>query len=75
MYAPVIGRISMDWTIVDVSDIPGAAEGDEVVLIGSDEGAYVTAEEIASKIGTISYEVTCSVDRRVPRLFKPLAGP
>jgi len=75
MYAPVIGRISMDWTIVDVSDIPGAAEGDEVVLIGSDDGAYVTAEEIAAKIGTISYEVTCSVDRRVPRLFKPLAGP
>ena len=70
-YAPIIGRISMDWTIVDVSDVAGVEEGDEVILIGSSDGISVTAEDIARTIGTISYEVTCSVDRRVERVYKP----
>ncbi|MEP7212171.1 MAG: alanine racemase [Acidobacteriota bacterium] len=70
-YAPVIGRVSMDWTIVDVSDVHNVNEGDEVVLIGIGDGVSIFAEDIAQTIGTISYEVTCSVDRRVERVYKP----
>jgi alanine racemase len=70
-YAPIIGRISMDWTIVDVSEIAGVREGDEVILIGNSDGLSILAEDIARAIGTISYEVTCDVDRRVERVYKP----
>jgi alanine racemase len=70
-YAPVIGRISMDWTIVDVTDILDPAEGDEVVLIGRSGDVTITAEDIARMIGTISYEVTCAIDRRVERVYTP----
>ncbi|HMJ08508.1 MAG TPA: alanine racemase [Pyrinomonadaceae bacterium] len=69
IYCPVVGRISMDWTIVDVTEIPGAVEGDEVILIGDSSGNRITAEDLAGRIGTISYEVTCAIDRRVPRKF------
>jgi alanine racemase len=66
-FAPVAGRISMDLTMIDVTDVPGVREGDEVTLIGESGGLAVTAEEIASHCGTISYEITCGVGRRVPR--------
>jgi alanine racemase len=59
----------MDWTVVDVTDIDGVSEGDEAVIIGSSGGLTVTAEDIARAIGTISYEVTCAVDRRVERVY------
>jgi alanine racemase len=72
-YAPVVGRISMDWTTLDVSGIDGMGVGDEVILIGEKDGLSINAEEIATAAGTISYEVTCSIDRRVPRLYLPLA--
>jgi alanine racemase len=71
-YAPVIGRISMDWTIVDVTDVQNVDEGDEVVLIGSGNSVSISAEDIARTIGTISYEVTCSIDRRVERVYRPI---
>ncbi len=67
--APVAGRVSMDLLTVDVTDIDGASIGDEVILLGSQGGETITPEEIASKIGTISYEVLCSVSARVPRVF------
>jgi alanine racemase len=63
---PVVGRVSMDLTTIDVTDLPEAAVGDEVVLLGDG----ITAEEIANKIGTISYEVFCSVSARVPRVYR-----
>jgi len=66
--APIVGRVSMDLTLVDVSEIEGVAVGDEVVLIGSQGEARITAEEIAGRVGTISYEVTCGVSDRVPRI-------
>ena len=66
--APIVGRVSMDLTLVDVSDIEGVAVADEVVLIGSQGEARITAEEIAGLVGTISYEVTCGVSDRVPRI-------
>jgi len=67
--APIVGRISMDLTIIDVTDIPGAALDDEVVLIGRQGEAAISAEEVAASLGTISYEVTCSVSLRVPRVY------
>ena len=60
----------MDWTMVDVTAIPAVAVGDEVVLMGSQMGQEITAEEIGGWAGTISYEILCSVGRRVQRIYK-----
>ncbi|MGZ8867442.1 MAG: alanine racemase [Thermoanaerobaculia bacterium] len=68
--APVVGRVSMDLLTVDVTDIPGAALGDEVVLLGRQGDEEVSVEELAAKIGTISYEVLCGVSARVPRVYR-----
>lgn len=68
--APVIGRVCMDFIMVDVTDIPRVSEGDEVVLIGRQGREEITADEIANKIGTISYEILCSIGKRVPRIYK-----
>ncbi|MBK5258808.1 MAG: alanine racemase [Thermoanaerobaculia bacterium] len=67
--APVVGRVSMDLVTLDVTDIAHAAPGDEVVLLGSQESETISPEEIAAKIGTISYEVFCGVSARVPRVY------
>jgi len=63
---PVVGRISMDWTLIDVTDVPAVAAGDEAVIIG--EG--VSAADIAGVAGTIAYEITCGVSSRVPRIYE-----
>ncbi len=68
-YAPVVGRISMDWTTLDVTGIPGVSVGDVVTIMGESDGLSLPAEDLAEKMGTISYEVTCGIDRRVPRLY------
>jgi alanine racemase len=68
-YAPVVGKISMDWTIIDVTDVPGAKLGDEVILIGEQNGLKIDAEELARLTDTISYEITCGIDRRVERRY------
>jgi alanine racemase len=68
-YATVIGRISMDLTIIDVTNVPGVEVDDEVVLIGARDGLSVTAEEIARTAGTLSYEITCGIGQRVPRIY------
>jgi alanine racemase len=67
-YAPVVGRVSMDLTLIDVTDVPEAAVGDEVVLMGERAGLSITAMELARKARTISYEITCGISRRVPRV-------
>jgi alanine racemase len=67
--APVAGRVTMDQTMVDVTDIPAARPGDEVVLIGSQGAETITADELATAVGTISYEVLCALGWRVPRLW------
>lgn len=69
-FAPVIGRISMDLTLLDVTGVPGVEHGDQVTLIGADGQLSVPAEEIARIAGTISYEITCGVSRRVPRKYE-----
>ncbi|WP_298039563.1 alanine racemase [uncultured Desulfuromonas sp.] len=68
--ATVAGTVCMDWTLVDVTDIPGVGVGDEVTLLGRDNGSRITAEEWAGKTGTISYEVFCQVSKRVPRIYR-----
>jgi alanine racemase len=70
MRAPVVGRVCMDWTMVDVTAITGVEVGDEVVLMGSQAGQEITPEEMGGWIGTISYEILCSVGKRVPRVYK-----
>lgn len=67
--ATVIGRISMDLTLIDVTGVPGVELDDEVILMGHDAGAWITAEEIARIAGTLSYEVTCGIGGRVPRVI------
>ena len=64
-----IGRICMDQMMVDVTDIPDVQEEDIVTLIGTDGGETVTADEMAELIGTINYEITCDISKRVPRIY------
>jgi len=66
---PVVGRISMDWTIIDVTDVPNIKLDDRVILIGEQNQLKVSAEDLAGKTGTISYEITCGIDRRVRRIY------
>lgn len=66
--APVIGRVSMEKTTINVSHIPDVAIGDEVVLMGVQNGQTITAEDIAQQLGTSNYEVVCSALPRVPRI-------
>ncbi|MEJ7624948.1 MAG: alanine racemase [Pyrinomonadaceae bacterium] len=65
--SPVVGRVSMDWTLFDVTDIEGVRSGDDVILIGPEPG-QPTAADIAGLTGTIGYEITCGLTRRVPRI-------
>ena len=67
--APIIGRISMDLCTIDVTNIPDCAVGDEVVLLGKQGNEYISANEIAAKAKTISYEVLCALGKRAPRVF------
>ncbi len=69
-YAPVVGRISMDLTTIDVTGVPGAEVGDEVLLIGRTAHCSVTAEDQAKWVGTIPYEITCGINWRVPRVYR-----
>lgn len=66
--APVVGTVCMDWTLVDVTDLPNVQIGDKVTLLGRDGAACITAEEWANKVGSITYEVFCNISKRVPRV-------
>lgn len=68
-YAPIVGRISMDLTLADVTGIPGVAVGDEVILLGSCDGLNVDAREHAELAHTIPYEILCAISKRVPRRY------
>lgn len=65
----IVGNISMDLTLLDVTDIPGVAVGDEVILIGSSGAASISAMDIAHMISTVPYEVLCTIGKRVPRIY------
>jgi alanine racemase len=68
--APVVGRVCMDLTMIDVTDIEGVAEGDEVILLGTQGKAQIAADEMAGWAETISYEIFTSIGARVPRIFE-----
>jgi alanine racemase len=68
--APVVGKVCMDFIMVDVTHIPRVSIGDEVILMGRQGKEQITPEEIAEKINSISYEVLCSIGKRVPRVYK-----
>jgi len=72
--ARILGRICMDQMVADVTDIPEAAPEDKVILMGEDQEEIITAEDIASWAGTISYEILLSVGSRVERIFYPPKG-
>jgi len=68
-YAPIVGLISMDLTMIDVTGIAGVEVGDEVILLGSSDGLTVSAQEHADLANTIAYEILCAISKRVPRKY------
>ena len=68
-YAPIIGRVCMDQIMVDVSEIPETAVGDEVIMIGRDGDCEVSVEEVAAPAASFNYELVCNIARRVPRVY------
>jgi len=70
-YAPIVGRISMDLTLADVTGLPGVAVGDEAILLGSWDSLSVDAREHAALANTVLYEILCGISKRVPRKCIP----
>ncbi len=70
-HANILGRVCMDQFMVDVTDVPYVREGDEVVLMGKDKttGEEITAEFLGELSGRFNYELTCDINKRVPRVF------
>jgi alanine racemase len=67
-YAPIVGRVSMDITLIDVTDLDHVSRGDEVIILGRSEHCRIDAWEHAYHCGTIPYEILCNISKRVPRL-------
>jgi alanine racemase len=65
---PIVGRVCMDLTLLDVGNVPDASIGDEVVILGHQDDEHITAEELASTLDTINYEIVTSITDRVPRI-------
>lgn len=65
---PIVGRVCMDQTMIDVSSVPNVRQGDEVVLIGEQGQERITVEDVAERLGTINYEVVSEILARVPRV-------
>ena len=72
--APIVGAVSMDMSMIDVTDVPGTSIRDEVVVLGAQEGVHgkdaITADEMAAHGGSIAWEVLTSISRRVPRFYR-----
>jgi alanine racemase len=66
--APILGRVTMDQCMIDITSIPDVGLGDEVVLIGRQENDELTAAAVAKRLGTIAYEVVAELLARVPRI-------
>ena len=64
----LVGRVCMDWLLVDVTGMAGVQAGDEVVFLGRDQNQTITADEIAQHAGTIPYEILCGISPRIPRI-------
>ena len=68
---PILGRVTMDMTIVDVTDLPGVAAGEEVVLVGRQAAEEISLGEWSVWADTIPWEFLCSITKRVPRIYSP----
>jgi alanine racemase len=72
--AKIVGAVSMDMSMLDVTDLPGVSVRDEAVVLGAQTGPLgrdeVTADELAEHAGTIAWEVLTSISRRVPRFYR-----
>ena len=68
-YAPIVGRVCMDQTMIDVSHISDVVVGDEVVLFGKQGDQFLPIEEPAQMSESFNYEFVCGINRRVPRIF------
>ena len=66
---PVVGRVTMDQIMVQLDAVPNAHEGDEVIVIGEQDGNRITAEQVATRWNTINYEITSGIAHRVPRVY------
>jgi alanine racemase len=66
--APILGRVCMDMTVVDVTDVAGAVPGDEAVLIGTQGKERITVEDLTAAIQTTEHEITTRLTPRVPRV-------
>lgn len=71
---PVLGRVTMDQTIVDITGVPGVKCGDEVVLVGHQQGGEISITEFSRWADTIPWETLCSVTKRVPRIYRTPLG-
>jgi alanine racemase len=69
---PIIGRISMDMTVVDITGVPGVRRGDVATLLGTEGGESITVDEVAELAGTVSYEILTGLTRRLPRVWTGL---
>jgi alanine racemase len=67
--APIVGMVTMDITLIDVTDIPGVSVGDEVVIFGRQGEDEISVYQVAAWCETISYEITCGIGKRVPRVY------
>jgi alanine racemase len=65
---PIVGRISMDMTVVDISAVPEAERGDVVTFMGRDGGGEIAVDDVATLAGTISYEILTGLTARLPRV-------
>lgn len=71
-YAPIIGKVCMDQFMVDVSGIDNVKQGDTVTLLGRDQDAYISSEELAEWSHSFPYELVCTVGKRIPRVYQGL---
>jgi len=67
--APIAGRVCMNMTMVDVTGLEHVRSGDETVFLGTQDGEKITADDVASWAGTISYEILCSAGQRNPKEY------
>lgn len=70
----VAGRVCMDQTMIDVTNVPSCQQGDEVIIFGGNDNAFQSIDEIALLMGTINYEVVCLIGKRVPRIYTVLGN-
>jgi alanine racemase len=66
---PVVGRVCMDLTMLDVGTVPDACIEDEVVIFGRQGNEFISADDLARELGTINYEIVCDLTTRVPRVY------